>query len=198
MLPLDARSWHMSNQRTGGRGTCTRNADKGFNIGMAMEHHRCFHIYIVKTRATRVSDRVFFKQQYITNPQIMPETLVIKAAAELTNVLKGTVSRDVKMVEALQKVSSLFTKNTAAKAATTRAREQQTHPMLRQTVLLPRVVDRPPTQAVPVLRVPITPLEADCCVRLVDASVQIVDSTISRQRNHEPPTTRPPTQIFGS
>jgi hypothetical protein len=51
----------------------------------------------------------------------MPETLVIKAAAELTNILKGTVSREGQMAEALQKVSSLFTKIAAAKAATTRA-----------------------------------------------------------------------------
>ncbi len=112
--------------------------------------------------------------------------------------MKGTVSWDVKTAEALQKVSSLFTKIAAEKAATTRAREQQTHPTLRQPVPLPRVVDRPPTQAVPVPRVPIAPLEADCHVRLVDAIVQIVDSTTSQQGNHEPPTTRPPTQIVGS
>ncbi len=43
-------------------------ADTGINIGMAMEHHQCFHIYIVKTRATKISDTVFFKHQYITNP----------------------------------------------------------------------------------------------------------------------------------
>jgi hypothetical protein len=152
----------------------------------------------VKTRAIRVSDRVFFKHQYITNPQIMPETLVIKAAAELTNVLKGTVSRDVKTAEALQKVSSLFTKIAAAKAATTRAREQQNHPTLRQPIPLPRVVDRPPTQAVPIPRVKIAPSEADCCVWLVDGSVQIVESTTSWQGNHEPPAARPPTQIVGS
>ncbi len=103
------------------RRTWDTHAKTGFNIGMAMEHHQSFHVYIVKTTATRVSDRIFFKHQYITNPQITPETLVIKAAAELTNVLKGTVSRDIKMAEALQKVSSLFTKIAAAKAATTRA-----------------------------------------------------------------------------
>jgi hypothetical protein len=45
-------------------------ADTGFNIGMVMEHHQCFHIYIVKIRATRISDTVFFKHQYITNPQV--------------------------------------------------------------------------------------------------------------------------------
>jgi hypothetical protein len=183
--PKNKRTWDM-------------HADKGFNIGMAMEHYQCFHVYIVKTRAMRVSDRVFFKHQYITNPQITPETLVIKAAAELTNVLKGTVSWDVKMAEALQKISSLFTKIAAAKAATTRAREQQTHPTLRRPVPLPRVVNRLPTQAVPVPRVLITPLEVDCRVRLVDASVQIVDSTTSRQENHKPPTARPPMQIVGS
>jgi hypothetical protein len=44
-------------------------ANTRFNIRTAMEHLQCFHIYIVKTRATRVSDTVFFKHQYITNPQ---------------------------------------------------------------------------------------------------------------------------------
>jgi hypothetical protein len=70
--------------------------------------------------------------------------------------------------------------------------------MLRQPVPLPWVVDRPPTQAVPVLRVLIAPTEADCCVRLVDGSVQIVESTTSRQGNHKPTAARPPAQIVGS
>jgi hypothetical protein len=42
-------------------------ADTGFNIRTAMEHHQCFHIYIVKTRVTRTSNTVIFKHQYITN-----------------------------------------------------------------------------------------------------------------------------------
>ncbi len=65
-------------------------------------------MYIVKTRATRVSNTVFFKHQYITNPQITPETLVMKAAAELTSALKGRVSRDAETAEALAKVGELF------------------------------------------------------------------------------------------
>ncbi len=48
-------------------------ADTGFNIGMAMEHQQCFHIYIVKTRATRISDTVFFKHQYIINLRSHPK-----------------------------------------------------------------------------------------------------------------------------
>ncbi len=111
----------MAHVKPKNRRTWDTHTETGFNIGTAMEHHQCFHIYMVKIRATIVSDRVFFKHQYITNPQIMPETLVIKAAVELTNVLKGTVSRDGETAEALQKVSSLFTKIAAAKATTRRA-----------------------------------------------------------------------------
>ncbi len=69
----------------------------------------------MKTRATRISDTVFFKHQYITNLQVTPKTLVIKAALDLTSALKGTVSFNGKMAEALQKFSKLFTKITVAK-----------------------------------------------------------------------------------
>ncbi len=61
--------------------------DTGFNIRTAIEHHQCFHIYIVKTRARRVRDTVYFKHQYITNPQVTPERLIIKVALELTSAL---------------------------------------------------------------------------------------------------------------
>ncbi len=69
------------------RRTWNTHSEVGFNIGTSMEHHQCFHMYIVKTRAMRVSDSVFFKHQYITNPQVTPETMVLKAAVELTSAL---------------------------------------------------------------------------------------------------------------
>jgi hypothetical protein len=71
----------MAHVKPKNRRTWDVHGEVGYNIGTAMEHHRCFNVYIVKTRATRVSDSVFFKHQYITNPQITPETLVMKAAA---------------------------------------------------------------------------------------------------------------------
>jgi hypothetical protein len=86
-------------------------ADTGFNIRMAMEHHQCFHIYIVKTRATRISDTVFFKHQYITSPKVTPKTLFIKAASDLTSALKRTISHDGKTAGALQKFSKLYKDN---------------------------------------------------------------------------------------
>jgi hypothetical protein len=94
-----------------------------------------FHIFIVKTKAMRVSNTVFFKYQYITNPQVTPKTLFIKVALELTSALKGTVSHNGKTAEVLEKFSKLLTKIAAAKAATARAKEQlnnlQIHPNAR-------------------------------------------------------------------
>ncbi len=141
-----------------------------------MEHHQCFHIYIVKTRALRVSNTVFFKYQYITNSQVTPKTFVIKAALELTSGLKRLVSRNGKMAEALKKFGKLLTKIAMAKAAKAKAKEQwnnlQTHPNACQAVPLPRVVDRPPILESPLPRVPVAPAEADCHVRGNGNSVQ--------------------------
>ncbi len=62
----------------------------------------------------------------------MPETLVMNAAAELTSALKGTVSQDAEMADALAKVSNLFQQIAAAKADRAKVKEQRnqhhTHP----------------------------------------------------------------------
>jgi hypothetical protein len=146
-------------------------ADTSFNIRTVMEHHQCFHIYIVKTRVTRISDKVFFKHQYITNPQVTPKTLIIKTASNLTSALKGTISCNDKMADGLQKFSNIFTKIAAAKSELAKAKEQrnnlQNHPNARRAVPLPRVAERPPTPASPLTRVPIEIAEADCRVTLM-------------------------------
>ncbi len=158
------------------RRTWDVHTDVGFNIGTAMKHHRCFHVYITKIRATRVSDSVFFKHQYITNPQLTPETLVMKAALEVTSALKGTVLHNTETADALAKVSNLFHKIAQAKAATAKAKEQQnhhrTHPNTRQTVPRPRVANKPPAPlTAPLPRVQATPALEDCCVGCVGGGV---------------------------
>jgi hypothetical protein len=180
----------MAHVKPKNRRTWDVHGELGYNIGTAMEHHRCFHVYIVKTRATRVSDSVFFKHQYITNPQITPETLVMKAAAELTSALKGTVSKDAETADALTKVSELFQKITASKAERTKAKEQRnqhrTHPSSRRAVPIPRVENEPPArQAVPIPRVQATPAADDCRVVGGGGGLQIVECG-------KPGKTRPP------
>jgi hypothetical protein len=67
---------------------------------------------------------VFFKHQYITNPQVTPKILIIKAALDLTSALKGTISCNGKTAEVLQKFSELFTKIAMAKSELAKAKVQ--------------------------------------------------------------------------
>jgi len=61
------------------RNTWDTRSDAGFSLGTSMERHRCFRVYVTKTRATRISDTVHFKHQYITNPTVSPESHVVAA-----------------------------------------------------------------------------------------------------------------------
>ncbi len=132
-----------------------------------MEHHQCFKIYVTKTRATRVSKTVFFNYQYITNPTVSPERLVMAAAQQLTSALKGNIPAGSKTVEALKKVSKLFTKIAKAKANVAKAKEQQnrirTHPNARHTIPLPRMAEQNPRVELSIPRVDEAP-KADCCI----------------------------------
>jgi hypothetical protein len=161
-----------------------------------MEHHRCFHVYIVRTRATRISNLVFFKHQYITNPQLMPETLVLKATLKLTSALKGTLSRKAETADALARVSELFYKIAEAKAAMAKTKEQWnmhcTHPNARRAVPLPRVLIDPPTQpAVLLPRVQAAPTVDDCRMVGGGSEKQIVGDKTPRQGKHGPPSAGP-------
>jgi hypothetical protein len=86
-------------------------SEPGFNLGTSMEHHQCFRVYVTRTRATRISDTIVFKHQYITSPMISPESHVVAAAQQLVTALQGNIPAGNKMVEALTKVSQTFHKN---------------------------------------------------------------------------------------
>jgi hypothetical protein len=130
-----------------------------------MEHHQCFKVYVTKTRATRVSDTVFFKHQYISNPMISPESLVVAAAQQLTTALKGNIPAGNKTAEALQKVSELFTKIAEVKAKVATAKEQQnricTHRNARHAIPLLRVAKQNPRVELAIPRVEKAP-KTDC------------------------------------
>jgi hypothetical protein len=190
----------MAHVKPKNRRTWDVHGEVGYSIGTSMEHHRCFKVYIVKTRATRISDSVFFKHQYITNRQLTPETLVMKAAVELTSALKGTVLQDAETADALVKVSDLFQKIAASKADRAKAKEQwnqhRTHPSSRRAVPIPRVEKEPPARhAVPIPRVQATPTVDDCRVVGGGSRLQIVACGTPNQRKHAPPPSARPNYI---
>jgi hypothetical protein len=148
--------------------------EAGYNLGTSMEHHRCFKIYVTKTRATRVGDTVFFKHQYITNPTVSPESLVVAAVQQLTSALKGNIPAENKTAEALKKVGKLFTKIAEAKANVAKAKEQQdrirTHPNARRAITLPRVAEQNPRVELSIPRVDKAP-KADCHIVQIVANL---------------------------
>ncbi len=121
----------------------------------------------MRTRATRISDTVMFKHQYITSPMISPESHVVAAAQQLVMALQGNIPAGNETAEALTKVSKLFAKIALAKKAVAKAKEQRNrlwaNPLARITTHLPRVAEPPPRVNVPVPRVT-KATQADCCV----------------------------------
>jgi hypothetical protein len=87
---------------------CTQDtqSDAGFSLGTSMEHHRCFWVYITQTRVTQISDRVFFKHQYITNPTVSPESHVVAAAQQLTIASKEIYQQATKLLRHYKKSAS--------------------------------------------------------------------------------------------
>ncbi len=118
--------------------------EPGFNLGTSMEHHQCFRVYVTRTKATRISDTTLFKHQYITSPTISPESHVVAAAQQLVMALRGNIPTGNETVEALTRVSKLFTKIALAKKEVAKAKEQRNNrlwanPSARITTHLPRV-----------------------------------------------------------
>lgn len=91
------------------RGTWAEHSSNGWYIGTSMEHYRCHIIYVKKTRSESISDTVFFKHKYITQPTVTPADTIIKALDDLTIALKGR--KNVKgaiQIEALEKIDELL------------------------------------------------------------------------------------------
>ena len=74
-----------------------------------MEHYRCHKIYVKKTRSERISDTVFFKHKYITQPTVTPADTIVKALDKLMHALKGrrNVKGEVHM-DALEKIDEIL------------------------------------------------------------------------------------------
>jgi hypothetical protein len=62
-----------------------------------------------QTKSERVSDTVFFKTKYITQPTVMPADVITKAINNLTQALKGKSNvKGLEQIEALQKLENIL------------------------------------------------------------------------------------------
>ena len=90
-----------------------------------MEHYRCHRIYVKKTRSERISDTVFFKHKYITQPTVTPADTIVKALDDLTHALKGRRNvQGTSEIETLERIDELLN-NIPQKLERNRQQERQ-------------------------------------------------------------------------
>ena len=85
------------------------NAIDGWYLQTSPEHYRCHIIYVKQTKSERVSDTVFFKTKYITQPTLTPADVITKALNDLTQALKEkTNQQGIDQIEALTKLNDIL------------------------------------------------------------------------------------------
>jgi hypothetical protein len=101
---------HMHESRDN-RGTWAERSIDGWYLGTSLEHYRCHIIHVKKTNSERISDTVFFKHKYITQPTLTPVDTVVKAIDDLTCALKGARNtQGMQQIERLKMIDELLNK----------------------------------------------------------------------------------------
>jgi hypothetical protein len=77
----------IAHETPGRRRTWAPHGQDGWYIGPALEHYRCYTVYITKTRSNRIVETVDFFPQKFTLPFPSSRNLATQAAADLTHAL---------------------------------------------------------------------------------------------------------------
>jgi hypothetical protein len=77
----------------------------GWYLRTSPEHYRCHVVFVKKTQSKRVTDTVFFKHKYITQPEVKPADVIVKAYRDLRAALQGIKNTaDSKQMQALEDI----------------------------------------------------------------------------------------------
>ena len=97
---------HQSSER---RASWAANAIDGWYLQTSPEHYQCHVIHVKQTKSERVSDTVFFKTKYITQPTMTQADVISKALIDLTQALKGKSNqKGLEQIEALKKLDDIL------------------------------------------------------------------------------------------
>jgi hypothetical protein len=98
-------------KRRENRGTWAERSINGWYLGTSQEHYQYHIIHVKITKSERISDTVFFKHKYITQPTLTPVDTVVKAIDDLTCALKGTRNKQgIQQTERLKMIDELLNK----------------------------------------------------------------------------------------
>jgi hypothetical protein len=97
---------HQGSER---RASWVANAIDGWYLQTSPEHYRCHVVYVKQTRSEQVSDTVFFKTKYLTQPTLTLSDVITKALNDLTQALKEKNNQQgISQMEALTKLNNIL------------------------------------------------------------------------------------------
>ena len=77
----------------------------GWYLRTSPEHYRCHVVFVKATRAKRITDTVFFKHKYITQPTVTPADAIVRAYHNLIAAINGIKNtKSDAHLEALEKI----------------------------------------------------------------------------------------------
>ena len=82
----------------------------GWYIGTSFEHYTNYKVWVKETRAERISDTVWFRHKYITNPSLTTADYIVNAANDLAQALDKNQPQALKpsSKEALSQLAKIF------------------------------------------------------------------------------------------
>ena len=107
---------------------------EGWYLGPAMEHYRCYQLFVNKTKAERITDTVEFFPEKVTMPYPTPTDIAIKAAHDLVSVLKQPTPSTPfahighNQLQAIDQLADIFNQHRRKNTTTRRQRRQPRHP----------------------------------------------------------------------
>ena len=96
--------------------TFAKHCRKGYVLGTSFGHYRTWTFWMLNICATRVSETVFNKHKYISNPNVTPADAVIAAAGNLDSALKGKIPASLQKspLADLMRLSEIFSETASS------------------------------------------------------------------------------------
>ena len=96
------------------RGTWDVHGKDAFYLGPALEHYRCYKVYVRDTKSERIGDTIEFFPAYAKMPAISSQDIVAHAAEQLSHALQHPHPATpyhqfgAKQIQALQQLAQIF------------------------------------------------------------------------------------------
>jgi hypothetical protein len=120
--------------KPGRRSTWGEHASDGWYVGTSPEHYRTHLIFVKATKHLRLSDTVYFKHKYVTQPTVTTEDRIINAYRLLTQAIKGfAASKGDASMDALQRLQEALSPGNTRPIQIEQAPQQERVPRVQFT-----------------------------------------------------------------